>query len=133
VLVADDEEDLLTLVSMQLEEAGCDVITAMDGRRAYELAAERQPDLAVLDVRMPLVFGYEVTRRIRNNDEIAGMPVILLTASADSGAMLRGTEAGADYYITKPFKPQDLIARVQELLDRGPARDTTPVRRPPDR
>jgi DNA-binding response OmpR family regulator len=118
VLVADDEEDTLNLVSMRLEQLGCEVIRATDGKRAYELAVEHQPDCAVLDVRMPLVFGLELTRRIRGNSEIAETPVILLTASAESAAMLRGFEAGADEYITKPFNLQELTARLQALLHR---------------
>jgi DNA-binding response OmpR family regulator len=115
VLIADDDEDTLALVSIRLEQAGYEVIGAADGKRAYELAVERRPDIAVLDVRMPLVFGYEVIRRIRDHDQISGMPVILLTASTDTPAMMRGFEVGADEYLTKPFNAQELASRVQAL------------------
>jgi DNA-binding response OmpR family regulator len=116
VLVADDEEDVRALVSLRLEQAGYEVIGAADGREAYELALDRLPDLAVLDVRMPLVFGYELVRRLREHEEMAKTPMILLTASADEEEMMRGFEVGADEYITKPFNAQHLASRVQALL-----------------
>ena len=92
------------------------MIAAANGKRAYELAVEYEPDLAVLDVRMPLLFGYELTRRIRANKSLTKIPIILLTSAGDSPAMYRGFDSGADEYITKPFDPQQLASRVMELL-----------------
>jgi DNA-binding response OmpR family regulator len=118
VLVADDDEDILTLVCYRMEKAGYDVVQARDGEEALRLAAERQPALAILDVMMPKADGYEVTRRLRADDATARMPVILLTARAQEHDVQRGFEAGADDYIRKPFSPQELRARVQAILGR---------------
>ena len=118
VLVADDDPDILTLVGFRLERAGYDVLPARDGEEALALALERQPDLAVLDVMMPKLDGYEVTQRLRDNAATSGMPVILLTARVQEADITRGFEAGADDYIKKPFSPQELRARVQAILGR---------------
>jgi DNA-binding response OmpR family regulator len=118
VLVADDDPDILTLVGFRLERAGYDVLPARDGEEALALALERQPDLAVLDVMMPKLDGYEVTQRLRDNSATSGMPVILLTAKVQEEDITRGFEAGADDYIKKPFSPQELRARVQAILGR---------------
>jgi DNA-binding response OmpR family regulator len=118
VLVADDDPDILTLVGFRLERAGYDVLPARDGEEALALALERQPDLAILDVMMPKLDGYEVTQRLRDNSATSGMPVILLTARVQEADITRGFEAGADDYIKKPFSPQELRARVQAILGR---------------
>ena len=118
VLVADDDHDILTLVSFRLERAGYDVVAARDGEEALRLALERIPDLAVLDVMMPKLDGYEVTARLRQNGATRRMPVILLTARVQEADIARGFEAGADDYVKKPFSPQELKARVQAVLGR---------------
>jgi DNA-binding response OmpR family regulator len=118
VLVADDDPDILTLVGFRLERAGYEVLPARDGDEALALALERQPDLAILDVMMPKLDGYEVTQRLRDNAATSGMPVILLTARVQEADITRGFEAGADDYIKKPFSPQELRARVQAILGR---------------
>lgn len=118
VLVADDDPDILTLVGFRLERAGYEVLPARDGEEALALALERQPDLAILDVMMPKLDGYEVTQRLRDNPATSGMPVILLTARVQEADITRGFEAGADDYIKKPFSPQELRARVQAILGR---------------
>lgn len=118
VLVADDDPDILTLVGFRLERAGYEVLPARDGEEALALALERQPDLAILDVMMPKLDGYEVTQRLRENPATSGMPVILLTARVQEADITRGFEAGADDYIKKPFSPQELRARVQAILGR---------------
>jgi DNA-binding response OmpR family regulator len=118
VLVADDDPDILTLVGFRLERAGYEVLPARDGEEALALALERQPDLAILDVMMPKLDGYEVTQRLRDNAATSGMPVILLTARVQEADITRGFEAGADDYIKKPFSPQELRARVQAILGR---------------
>jgi DNA-binding response OmpR family regulator len=118
VLVADDDADILELVSFRLERAGYDVVSARDGEEALKQAVELQPDLAVLDVMMPKLNGYEVTQEIRRSDATRAMPVILLTARVQDVDITRGFDAGADDYIKKPFSPQELRARVQAVLGR---------------
>lgn len=118
VLVADDDEDILELVSFRLERAGYEVVTARDGSAALAAAQEHLPDLAVLDVMMPGLNGYEVTQRLRAEGATRDIPVILLTARVQEADVNRGFEAGADDYLRKPFSPQELRARVQAIISR---------------
>jgi DNA-binding response OmpR family regulator len=118
VLVADDDADILALVKFRLERAGYAVLAASDGEEALRLATEQSPDLAVLDVMMPKLDGYEVTSRLRQREETRDVPVILLTARVQEADVARGFEAGADDYVKKPFSPQELGARVQAILGR---------------
>jgi DNA-binding response OmpR family regulator len=116
VLVADDDDDILLLVAFRLERAGCEVITARSGDEALKLAIERTPDLAVLDVMMPGLDGYGVTRELRRTEQTSEIPVILLTARTEEADVARGMAAGADDYVKKPFDARDLRERVQRLL-----------------
>jgi DNA-binding response OmpR family regulator len=119
VLVADDDEDILSLVAFRLEKAGYRILTASDGQQALELALDHSPDLAVLDVMMPKLTGIEVTEQIRAADgDISGIPIVLLTARVQEADVARGFEAGADDYIKKPFSPQELRASVDAILGR---------------
>jgi DNA-binding response OmpR family regulator len=118
VLVADDDDDILALVCYRMEKAGYDVVRARDGEEALQLASELLPALAILDVMMPKADGYEVTRRLREQETTSRMPIILLTARSQEADVQRGFEAGADDYIRKPFSPQELRARVQAILGR---------------
>lgn len=118
VLVADDDPDILDLVRYRLERSGYTVATAVDGNEAVRLAQELEPALAVLDVMMPCLNGFEVTRRLRENAVTARIPVILLTAKAQEADVQEGFAAGADDYIRKPFSPRELSARVQAVLGR---------------
>ena len=119
ILVADDDADILELVALRLTKAGYEVLKAADGEAALAQAIEHLPDLAVLDVMMPGLSGHEVTGRLRALERTAGVPVILLTARVQDSDVARGYQAGADDYMEKPFRPQDLLARVEALL--GPA------------
>ena len=116
VLVADDDPDILALVRFRLERDGYEVLSAPDGETALDLALARTPDLAVLDVMMPRLDGYEVTRRLREHGPTTGIPIILLTARVQEPDLERGFEAGADDYVTKPFSPQALGERIQAAL-----------------
>jgi DNA-binding response OmpR family regulator len=118
VLAADDDEDVLALLVFRLERSGYSVLQARDGEEALELAREAKPDLAVLDVMMPKLDGFELTRRLRAEEGTRRMPIILLTARTQDADLERGFETGADDYLRKPFSPQELSARVQAILGR---------------
>jgi two-component system, OmpR family, alkaline phosphatase synthesis response regulator PhoP len=112
VLVADDEPHLLRLVKFRLEREGYEVLTAIDGEAALQLARSERPDLCVLDVMMPERSGFDVLRELRSDHSCAGMKVIMLTARAQHRDIDVGFSLGADDYITKPFSPQELRARI---------------------
>lgn len=117
VLVAEDDDDILLLVTTRLSRDGFDVVSARNGIDALELARERRPAVAVLDIGMPGLDGLEVLEQIRADDELRGMRVLLLTAKAQESDTRRGYAAGADAYVRKPFSPAELSARVHALLD----------------
>ncbi len=116
VLVADDDSDILALVTLRLERSGYDVVAAGDGEEALPSALACTPDLALLDVMMPKLDGYEVTERLRGEEATRHLPVILLTARVQEADIARGIEAGADDYVEKPFSTQELSARIQTAL-----------------
>ena len=118
ILVADDEPDVLELVGYRLSRSGFTVVEACDGEEALARALDQVPDLAVLDVMMPKLDGYELTRRLRAADATQRVPVILLTARAQESDIATGFEAGADDYLGKPFSPDELVARVRAVLGR---------------
>jgi DNA-binding response OmpR family regulator len=118
ILAADDDDDILQLVVFRLERSGYTVLQAHDGEEALRLALEQKPDLAVLDVMMPKMDGFEVTRRLRADESTKRMPIIMLTARAQDSDVEDGFDAGADDYLRKPFSPGELRARVQAILDR---------------
>ena len=119
VLCADDDEDILSLVSLRLRRAGFEVATAADGEQAVQIARDRHPVLAVLDVMMPKRTGYEVLAELRDDEALRGMKEILLSARVQEGDVARGMDAGADAYLAKPFKAQDLVSKVEELLSQA--------------
>ena len=116
VLIADDDEDILTLVALRFRRSGLEVILARDGEEALELIQTRAPDAAVLDIAMPKLTGLELVRRLRESEATKALPIVLLTARASDKDVELGLEAGADEYITKPFSPQDLYTCVQSVL-----------------
>jgi DNA-binding response OmpR family regulator len=118
VLAADDDEDILELIVFRLEHSGYTVLQARDGAEALDLARRSRPDLAVLDVMMPKLDGFELTRRLREDESTSKMPIILLTARTQEADVERGFVAGADDYLRKPFSPQELRSRVQAILGR---------------
>jgi DNA-binding response OmpR family regulator len=117
ILVADDDRDILELVSLALERDGYELVLASNGEEALALARTRPPSLAVLDVMMPRLDGCEVTRRLRADDATRTLPVVLLSAFADELQAARGLAAGADAYVKKPFSPRELSEQVASLLD----------------
>jgi len=115
ILVVDDEPQILRLVRAYLEEAGFRVVTASDGEQALYVARHEHPDLIILDILMPKMDGLEFTRRIRRERDV---PIIMLTARVEETDRIVGLELGADDYVTKPFSPRELVARVRAVLRR---------------
>ena len=115
VLVADDEKNIVQLIKLYLGNEGFRVETAFDGQEALEKARRFKPDLVVLDLMMPKLDGLEVCRRLRKESNV---PVIMLTARTDDVDKVVGLELGADDYVTKPFNPRELVARVKAVLRR---------------
>lgn len=116
ILVVDDEPQIAQIASDYLRLAGFDVIVAGDGVRALEAVRERRPDLVILDLGLPKLGGLDVARAIRRNSDL---PIVMLTARVEEDDRLRGFEIGADDYITKPFSPRELVARVRAVLRRA--------------
>jgi two-component system OmpR family response regulator len=119
ILIVDDDPRLRDLVRLALERAGFQVITAADGQSALTHAARELPDMMVLDIGLPEVDGLEVCRRIRQRSDV---PVLFLTARDDEIDRVLGLELGADDYVTKPFSPRELVARVRAILKRSPGK-----------
>ncbi len=118
ILIVEDEAALQKLLAYNLEVAGFEVAQAFDGEEALTLLAERVPDLVVIDWMIPQLSGIELLRRIRRRPEQAHLPVVMLTARAEEPDRLRGLETGADDYVTKPFSPAELVARIRAVLRR---------------
>ena len=121
VLVVDDEPQIVQLVRDYLEHGGFKVLTATDGSAALRTASTQRPDLIILDLGLPGMDGLDVTRSLRRNGEV---PIIMLTARTDESDKLVGLELGADDYVTKPFSPKELVARVRSVLRRSEAART---------
>lgn len=119
VLVVDDEEALLPLLRYNLEDAGYEVLEATDGEEALTLVSERKPDAVILDWMLPHVSGIEVCRQLRRSTDTRRIPIIMLTARGEEGDRIRGLDSGADDYVTKPFSPTELVARVRAVLRRA--------------
>jgi two-component system alkaline phosphatase synthesis response regulator PhoP len=115
VLVVEDEPQIAQIVRDYLQHAGFVVVTTADGAEAIALTGERRPDLVVLDLGLPRLDGLEVARRLRRDSDV---PIIMLTARVEESDRLAGLDVGADDYVTKPFSPRELVARVRAVLRR---------------
>jgi two-component system alkaline phosphatase synthesis response regulator PhoP len=118
ILVVDDEEDILELVRYNLARDGYSVTCAASGEEALKASASEPVDLIILDLMLPGIDGLEVTRRLRERSGTKGTPIIMLTAKGEEADIVAGLELGADDYVTKPFSPRILIARVKAVLRR---------------
>jgi two-component system phosphate regulon response regulator PhoB len=119
ILIVEDERDIADLVGFNLERAGFEVIKAHDGITGAEMAIHQRPDLVILDLMLPGKDGYGVFKEIRRDPRSRNIPVIMLTARAQTEDRIQGLEAGADDYLTKPFSPKELMLRVQAVLKRS--------------
>lgn len=118
ILVIDDERAIREMVIMALEKEGFKCIEASDAHKAETIISESAPDLLLLDWMMPGLNGVDFTRKLRRNDETRNLPIIMLTAKTEEEDLIRGLDSGADDYISKPFSPRALIARIHALLRR---------------
>jgi two-component system phosphate regulon response regulator PhoB len=119
ILIVEDEAPLVTLLRYNLEREGFAVLDAQDGEEAMAIAREQKPDLVLLDWMLPLMSGIELCRQLRRNPETRALPVVMLTARGEEGDKLRGLDSGADDYVTKPFSPSELVARIRAVLRRA--------------
>ncbi|MFN4089041.1 MAG: phosphate regulon transcriptional regulator PhoB [Alphaproteobacteria bacterium] len=119
VLIVEDDPGLVELLKYNLEKAGFAPAVARDGEEAMVALAERTPDLVLLDWMLPITSGIEVCRRIRRQPGTRDLPIIMLTARGEEGDRVRGLESGADDYVTKPFSPSELVARVRAVIRRA--------------
>ena len=119
ILVVDDDKQIARLVRSYLEQAGYKVLVAYDGDEALRFVRDEKPALIVLDLMLPGKDGWEITRIIRNDPELASIPIIMLTARVEDTDKIVGLELGADDYITKPFNPREVVARVRAVLRRS--------------
>ncbi len=110
ILVVDDDPKIVEIVSLYLKREGYRVLAAYDGNQALEMAREKKPDLIVLDLMLPGLDGMDVCRLVRDESDV---PILMLTARASDEDKLRGFDVGADDYLTKPFNPRELVARVR--------------------
>ena len=116
VLIADDNTDLLAILTSRFRACHFDVSEARDGAEAVRRAKEELPDAAVLDVMMPELNGYQVCRALRQDAALAGIPIIILTAKDSEADAFWGTEVGANLFLTKPVEPTRIVSQVQDLL-----------------
>jgi len=116
IVIAEDEPDIRELIAFTLRFAGHEVITGANGEEGYELTKRERPDLAMFDVRMPKMTGYDACKKIKADPEIAHTPVIFLSAKGQESEIDQGMEAGADEYLLKPFAPDQLTEHVKAVL-----------------
>lgn len=118
ILVVDDDKQIVRLVKTYLEESGYTVLTAFEGEDALRVVRYERPDLVVLDIQLPKLDGWEITRRMRSDEALSAIPILMLTARVEDMDKILGLELGADDYLTKPFNPREVVARVRAILRR---------------
>jgi two-component system, cell cycle response regulator DivK len=116
ILVVEDQEDNRTILRDLLGMAGYELIEAADGAEGVKLAQQEKPDLILMDIQLPVIDGYEATRRIKGDANLKATPIIAVTSYALSGDEAKARAAGCDGYVTKPFSPRELLAKVREYL-----------------
>lgn len=118
ILVVDDEEDILELIKYNLRAEGYFILSSVTGEDAVKIARKHQPDLVVLDLMLPGIDGMEVTKILKNDEKTLNIPIVMLTAKGDESDIVAGLELGANDYISKPFSPKELVARIRAILRR---------------
>jgi two-component system alkaline phosphatase synthesis response regulator PhoP len=126
ILVVDDDKQIGRLVQSYLEKAGYTILTAYDGEDAMRVIRRERPDLIVLDLMLPKRDGYEITKWLRADQALSATPILMLTARVEDGDKILGLELGADDYLTKPFNPREVVARVRAILRRTTATPSAP-------
>ena len=116
ILLVDDEKDLIRSVTFRLEDAGYEVVVAMDGQEALDKAKREMPDLIILDLMLPKMNGYKVCGLLKADSRYNKIPILMFTARAQEADRRMSEEVGADAYVTKPFEPEILFAKIEELL-----------------
>jgi two-component system cell cycle response regulator DivK len=119
ILIVEDQEDNRAILRDLLSQAGYDLIEAADGGQGVDLAQKERPDLILMDIQLPVIDGYEATRRIKGNAALKAIPIIAVTSYALSGDEAKARAAGCDGYVTKPFSPRQLLAKVREYMPAG--------------
>jgi len=117
ILIVDDEASIIVPLQFLMEQNGYDVLVAFSGEEAMETIKERHPDLVLLDIMLPVIDGFEVCQRVRENPHFKDIRIILLTAVGSEANVAKGMALGADAYITKPFSNSEVIGKVRELLE----------------
>lgn len=118
ILIVDDEEDIIKLIKYNLKNEGYSILTAFSGEQAIKMAKQFSPDLIVLDLMLPGIDGLEVTRYLRKDEQRQDIPIVMLTAKGEESDIVTGLELGANDYISKPFSPKVLVARIRAILRR---------------
>ena len=116
ILIVEDQEDNRMIMRDVLSSAGYELIEAVNGEDGVKLAHSERPDLILMDIQLPIIDGYEATRRIKGSAELKSIPIIAVTSYALSGDQTKARAAGCDGYVSKPFSPRELLARVREYL-----------------
>jgi len=119
ILIIEDDQDILEMLEYNLREEGYDTFSALNGKDGIALAKKEQPNLIILDIMLPILDGFEVCRMLKSDEIAAQIPVIILSAKSQETDKIVGLELGADDYVTKPFSPRELIARIRAILRRG--------------
>ena len=119
VLIIEDDRDIAEMIEYNLKEEGYETFSALNGEDGIALAGKKRPDLIILDIMLPIIDGFEVCRILKNDEMVAHIPIIILSAKSQETDKVVGLELGADDYVTKPFSPRELIARIRAILRRG--------------
>jgi phosphate regulon transcriptional regulator PhoB len=119
ILIVEDDRDILEMVEYNLREEGYATVSALNGEDGVNLARRERPDLIILDIMLPVMDGFEVCRALKSAEATARIPIIILSAKSQETDKVVGLELGADDYVTKPFSPRELIARIRAIMRRG--------------
>jgi DNA-binding response OmpR family regulator len=128
ILVIEDDRDIIEIIQYNFEREGYRVLTATNGEKGIDEARARRPALIVLDLMLPGVDGIEVCKRLRHQSETRNIPIVILTAKGEESDIILGLGMGADDYVTKPFSPKELLARITAVLRRGDLKEDAPAR-----